>query len=397
LFAVFIAAAGSAVTMVVVLMMGPLMVDMSDSLGVSLALVGQFNTITAVVWFTVGVLAGPLSDIYGRKPLLLLGLGGMVLGSLGTGLAWDYPSAMFFRALTGVAGIGPPVLSAFVSDYVPTHLRGKAIGARGVGSGVGGILIVPLVTILSSQMGWRWGFYAVAAIGSLVWLFFLWALPPSGVKTRVSLSSLHVVTRYLPLIRIRFVRDLVWVSISSRSLNTLFLTYFASFLIAEHEFTVAETAFPMALVGAAMMFGGMMGGAAADTRFRMKAMPVALAMTGGLGIVVFVLELPPVWAIAAGLWMVMFSGLPFVGMVAFLSKASGPRMRGTANSLPSFGSQLGSALGPAVGGVALGFGGYPAVGYAAVGLASFGMLVGIFRLRERHTRATAELMAEMEA
>ena len=155
LFTVFISAVGSAVTMVVVLMMGPLLVDISESLDVSLALVGQLNAVTAVVWLIVGVLAGPLSDIYGRKPLLLIGLGGMVLGTLGTGLAWDYPSAAAFRAVTGLAGIGPPVMSAFVSDYVPVHLRGKALGARGIGSGVGGILIVPLVAILSSVMGWR--------------------------------------------------------------------------------------------------------------------------------------------------------------------------------------------------------------------------------------------------
>jgi DHA1 family inner membrane transport protein len=397
LFAVFIAATGTGIIMLVVLMMGPLVVDMSETLDVSLALIGQLNTVTALTWFAVGVLAGPLSDIYGRKPLLLLGVGGMVLGTLGTGLAWDYPSALVFRGLTGLAGIGPPIFSAFLSDHVPPHQRGRALGAMGVGAGVAGILGVPLVTVISSVQDWRWAFFAVTLMGVAVWLFLMWALPPSRMKARVSLRSLHVVSRYVPLIRISLIRDLTLVSISSRSLTGLFLTYFASFLITQHGFTTAETALPMALVGAAMMFGGMLAGLLSDTRYRMTMMPVALALTGGLGIVTFVLDLHPLWALVAGLGFVLVSHLPFVGMVAFLSKATGSRMRGTAMSLPSFGSQMGSALGPAVGGVALGLGGYTAVGYACLGLGVAGALVGIFRLREHHQRTTVDHLAEMEA
>ena len=47
---------------------------------------------------------GWLSGWFGPRTLYLLGIGGLTLGSLGSMLAWDWPSLLFFRVLAGTGG-----------------------------------------------------------------------------------------------------------------------------------------------------------------------------------------------------------------------------------------------------------------------------------------------------
>lgn len=73
-------------TMTAIAMPGPLLVEMSLELGSSVAVVGQLVTVAAGTWAFTAIVAGPFSDAYGRKPVLVLGA---VL--LGAGSIWTCP------------------------------------------------------------------------------------------------------------------------------------------------------------------------------------------------------------------------------------------------------------------------------------------------------------------
>src|SRR6476469_3246183 len=62
-------------------------------------------------------LYGKLADMYGRKPVFMLGSGIFILGSALCGLAWDMPSLIGFRALQGIgAGAVMPISLTIIGD-----------------------------------------------------------------------------------------------------------------------------------------------------------------------------------------------------------------------------------------------------------------------------------------
>src|ERR671930_2113823 len=92
-----------------VLMLGPLLVALAHEFQTSVAIVGQLAAATAITLGIIAPLAGPVSDTYGRRPMLLMGLLLMALGILGSVLAWDYGTLLVFRLLTGGgAAMVPP-------------------------------------------------------------------------------------------------------------------------------------------------------------------------------------------------------------------------------------------------------------------------------------------------
>jgi predicted MFS family arabinose efflux permease len=77
-------------TLVSVLMLEPLLVALAHEFQTSVALVGQLIAATAITWGITAPLAGPVSDAYGRRRMLLLGLLLMAVGLLGAAvLVWQ--------------------------------------------------------------------------------------------------------------------------------------------------------------------------------------------------------------------------------------------------------------------------------------------------------------------
>lgn len=76
------------------------------------------------------VVFGNLSDIYGRKPVMLGGIAIFVLGSILAGFAWSMPSMIVFRLVQGAgAAAMQPVAMTIVADLYPARERGKIQGS----------------------------------------------------------------------------------------------------------------------------------------------------------------------------------------------------------------------------------------------------------------------------
>ncbi|HKP53532.1 MAG TPA: MDR family MFS transporter [Chloroflexia bacterium] len=125
-------------------------------------------------------LYGKLADIYGRKPVFMLGSGIFIVGSALCGLAWDMPSLIAFRALQGVgAGAIVPVSLTLVGDLFDMEERARL---QGVFSSVWGVssVIGPLVGGAIVQFAdWRWVFFINLPIGIFAsWLFFRYLREP---------------------------------------------------------------------------------------------------------------------------------------------------------------------------------------------------------------------------
>src|SRR5580692_5421736 len=75
------------------------------------------------------VVFGNLADVYGRKPVMLVGIGIFLLGSVSAGFAWSMPVMISCRLIQGVgAGAMQPVAMTIVADLYPARERSKVQG-----------------------------------------------------------------------------------------------------------------------------------------------------------------------------------------------------------------------------------------------------------------------------
>jgi EmrB/QacA subfamily drug resistance transporter len=137
------------------------------------------STISVPFW-------GKLSDLYGRKPIFMIGIVIFLVGSALSGLSQNMGMLIAFRGLQGIgAGSLFPVALAVIGDLFTPAERGKYQGLFGAVFGIA-FIVGPLVGgFLTEQISWHWIFYVNIPIG-LVSLFFIYRLLPTVKNPRAT-------------------------------------------------------------------------------------------------------------------------------------------------------------------------------------------------------------------
>ncbi|SEL31643.1 drug resistance transporter, EmrB/QacA subfamily [Carnobacterium iners] len=109
---------------------------------------------------------GKLSDMIGRKPILIIGLLIFVIGSSLCGLSQSMSQLILFRAIQGIgAGAIMPVTSTIIADIYPLEKRAKIMGFNGAAWGIAGIFGPLLGGFIVDILSWHWIFYINVPIG----------------------------------------------------------------------------------------------------------------------------------------------------------------------------------------------------------------------------------------
>src|SRR3954471_23517076 len=127
-----------------------------------------------------GPIYGKLSDLYGRRPIVIFAVSLFLISSAGAGLSQTMEQFILFRGLQGLGGgaIFPIALAVVADLYTPAE-RGKYLGSFGAVFGLSSLIGPGLGGFITDQFGWHWIFFINIPIG-LISLFVLWRLLPAS-------------------------------------------------------------------------------------------------------------------------------------------------------------------------------------------------------------------------
>lgn len=112
------------------------------------------------------VVFGKLADLYGRKPIVLAGVGIFLLGSVLAGYAWSMPAMIAFRLIQGIgAGAIQPITLTIIGDLYPIHERGKVQGWLASVWAISAVLGPMVGGFIIRDFSWSWIFWMNVPIG----------------------------------------------------------------------------------------------------------------------------------------------------------------------------------------------------------------------------------------
>jgi DHA1 family inner membrane transport protein len=348
----------------------PFLLEMAHDLDVSMPLVANLVSVTSIAWGITSAAAGYLSDLVGRRVLLIVALLALAFAMCGQANAGSFfRVAVWASAAGGCAGAFTSVVFSEVSSRVEDRQRGRALGWVMSGQSLTLVIGVPLAAWVGSMIGWRGWNVCVAVL----------ALAASLSLLLTVRAGKPVISRNQPRPALRSVLSpqvmaLLGTGIAERICYGLAAVYFATFLQAIYNLSLAATAIPLAVFALGNVLGTILGGQLADRlhdRLRTFAFTMALSGVAALGL--FMWHPAPAISVALGFVYVMLNALGRPSYMAAL--ASGPeQMRGTVLGLNGTSASLGW-IGAAGLGAAMistvGFEGFGPLG-AVLGLAGTG-------------------------
>ena len=133
----------------------------------------------------IGMAAGslglsPLADVIGRRPMVLISLALMTLGSLASAVSQTLWVLGISRGATGLGiGVMMSLTTAVAAEFASWRSRSFAIATTTIGVSIGGMLGGLAAAGLVESYGWRWVFWLAATLGTALFVLAAIALPES--------------------------------------------------------------------------------------------------------------------------------------------------------------------------------------------------------------------------
>jgi DHA1 family bicyclomycin/chloramphenicol resistance-like MFS transporter len=310
----------------------------------------QLTISSYLVGFALGqMIYGPLSDRYGRRPVLLTAITLYLASTLACAAAQSADLLIAARLLQGVSGSGAIVLTrAIVRDVHSGVQAARELSLMGSISAIAPIIGPMIGGILQTGFGWRANFICMSAAGLIALLLAAWLLPETlRRRDRAgSLSFFTMVRSYGAVARHR--GFLMYLGIITTTYAGLFAWVSGASVVLQGVYGLSAVAFgfTFALGAAGYMLGAMLA-----TRLVLR---LGLDRTIGVGVLVITAGgLSLALAVATGvpgLWLVAAMALYLAGVGLAMPQAMAgaltpfPDRAGTAASLMGLVQQAVAAI-----------------------------------------------------
>jgi DHA1 family inner membrane transport protein len=352
----------------------PFLLEMANDLDVSMPLVANLVSMTATAWGVTSAAAGYLSDLIGRRALLIAALLALAFAMCGQASAGSFFwVAVWASAGGGCAGAFTGVVFTEVSSRVEDRQRGRALGWVMSGQSLTLVVGVPLAAWIGSAIGWRGWNVCVGGLALVASFALLLTVRPgkrlAGVRERRPALRSALSPRVLALLG---------TGIAERICYGLAAVYFATFLQAIYRLSLAETAIPLAVFALGNVLGTVLGGQLADRlRDRLQTFAATMALSGLAALGLFMWHPAPAISVALGFVYVMLNALGRPSYMASLASVP-DEVRGTALGLNGTSASVGwicaAGLGAAMIGT-VGFEGFGPLGAVLGALGTIGALL----------------------
>jgi EmrB/QacA subfamily drug resistance transporter len=150
-------------------------------------IVADLQGFDVIVWVSTAYLLtstvpipiyGKLSDLFGRKPIMLFGIVVFLAGSALCGAAQTMNQLIAFRAFQGLGAAAlQPIAIAIIGDLFPPRERGKWQGVSGSIYALAAIIGPLAGGWITDNASWRWVFYINVPVGFIALLVLIFLMP----------------------------------------------------------------------------------------------------------------------------------------------------------------------------------------------------------------------------
>ena len=182
-----------------------LLPDMVLDIGLTQTDAQWVNSIYSLVFASLLITIGLLSDRFGRRLLFVLGIGVFLIGSIGSGSSQDPSTLIAFRAVQAAgAAMMLPSSIAVINVLFTGRQRAAAFGLWGAVFG-GAAGLGPLVGgWLAEEFSWRWAFYVNIPVGIAAAVLVVMTVPESYGRRAKGYDPVGIVLSALGLALIVF-------------------------------------------------------------------------------------------------------------------------------------------------------------------------------------------------
>jgi DHA1 family bicyclomycin/chloramphenicol resistance-like MFS transporter len=331
----------------------PAMPELVRAFGADVSTVKLTLTVYFLGFALSQLVAGPLSDAFGRRPVVIafttLYLAGSVLAAFAPDSGW----LLAARAIQGIgAAAGVAISRAIVRDLFTGRESVKVMNMIGIMLAVGPALSPTLGGVTLDLFGWHAIFLMMVAYGIIIILVFSAAVPETLVRRNSSAARpASLLSHYAKLVRDRrFMRPAIVLATTVGCLYTL-ATILPFILIDEAGLTPTQFGMGMLAQSGSFMVGSVVMNRLLRSIEAHRLVPLGLALcaAGAALLAVLSVVVPPHFLTVMGPIGLMAFGMPFVlPSMMTESLAPFPHMAGAASALAGFFQMGGGLLGSAV-------------------------------------------------
>jgi predicted MFS family arabinose efflux permease len=355
-----------------------LMLDISETLGTPITVIGQLNTVFSVIAIIMSLAMGVLTVRYQPKRLLQTGIITLFIGVILAAVSPNYVTMMASYVLYGVGlSLVIPIANLLIVLFPPeqrTSIMGRVYSGRSFTS----IIATPVIGFLTAAYGWRMGFVGfglplIVLTGLLVTL---------KIPKQPKQEEKEDITKGFKEIKANRSASacLIGATLALAFFNSI-MVYNGAYLRGSLGFSIETASLIMSGLFIATAAGQVTSGAFA-TRFGVKRTTYLATFICGVSFFAYLtINLPVAFALIASVIGTAAAGTTMTSLSSFALEQVA-ESRGTMMSLVSAGISFGGMMGSAIGGVAI-----DTIGFKGYGVIMFAMSLGAAFVLQRWTKA----------